>query len=222
MSAIVTGLKAVSEKMEERNSGKAKWLQLKDGEGVTIQFISEIDPDSSFYDQDRGLAIAVAEHTNPKNFKRKAVCTRGTEGRCIGCEMAQAHPKTGWASKIKMYFNILVTPKKEDPYVAIWSISVNEKSTSFQTLKSYFEDNGHISGTTWSLKRSGKDFNNTTYTLLPSTKAVEKDLSEYEIYDLAKTAIREKTYDEQYAFYFDEDSAEPSEDVKETELTTTW
>lgn len=227
MSAIISGLKAINQKLEQRGSGgaRAKWLKLEDGETVSLRFISELDADSPAYDTVRGLALGVAEHTNPKKFRRKAVCTRGSEGQCVGCEMAKAQPKTGWASKVKMYLNVYVTPKKGDPYSAIWSISVNDKSTVFQTLQAYFEENRQVTGMTWNLKRTGSNFNNTVYTLLPGKDDKEPfDYSGVEIYELDKVAIREIPYAEQHDFYFKEYSPDEDNEVatSDGDLTSKW
>jgi hypothetical protein len=95
---VITGLAGIKKKMERPimdDAPRARWLKVEDGQSVKIRFINEIDPDSPNYDEKRGLAIVVAEHTNPKDYRRKAVCTLDDEGRCFGCEMHRKDPKDG-------------------------------------------------------------------------------------------------------------------------------
>jgi len=83
--SIIKGLKnieAVLDKTKVENSGaKVNWLKLDDGESVQIRFVSELDADSPNYDEKRGLAIVISEHTNPEDYKRKAACTADSQGR---------------------------------------------------------------------------------------------------------------------------------------------
>ena len=83
--SVVKGLKAINallEKPKYDNEGpKVKWLKLADGQSAKIRFIEELDEDSANYSQDRGLALVVKEHVNPKDYKRKAVDTMESEGR---------------------------------------------------------------------------------------------------------------------------------------------
>ena len=76
---IVTGLAAMNKQMEVKTSSndgvKGRWLQLKDGQSLKIRFMQEIDPDSPSYIEKAGLAFIAVEHTNPKDYKRKALCT---------------------------------------------------------------------------------------------------------------------------------------------------
>jgi len=77
--AIVKGLKninALVDKPKYEGTGtKVRWLKLADGQSVKIRFIEELDEDSANYNEARGLALVVSEHTNPKDYKRKAVDT---------------------------------------------------------------------------------------------------------------------------------------------------
>lgn len=225
--SVRKGLKEIEQQIKERQGGaRATWLKLNDKETVKLRFISELDADSPAYSEERGLAIVVSEHTHPKEFKRKAVCTR-EEGQCVGCESALAYPKTGWASKMKMYANVWVIPKKEDPYLAIFSVSINAKSTVWAMLKSVYDDQGAISDKTWTYGRTGKNFNDTVYTLVPGASDKEPfDYGDTEFYDLEKVAIREIPYEEQHDFYFKEfgtnETQEAGEDAPAGDLTTEW
>ena len=63
--AIVSGLKnieALLDKPKGASGPKVRWLKLEDGQSVKLRFVNEVDEDSKFYDEDRGLAIVVSEH----------------------------------------------------------------------------------------------------------------------------------------------------------------
>jgi hypothetical protein len=83
--SIIRGLKDIEAILDkpkfESNGPKVRWLKLEDGQSVKIRFIEELDADSPHYDEKRGLAIVVKEHTNPKDYRRKAVDTMDSEGR---------------------------------------------------------------------------------------------------------------------------------------------
>ena len=103
--ASITGLaniKSLIDKPKGADGPKARWLKLEDGQSVKIRFLNEVDADSKNYDDVRGLAIVVAEHTNPKDYRRKAVCTMEEEGRCYGSEMNRRDPKAGWKARLQI------------------------------------------------------------------------------------------------------------------------
>lgn len=201
--SIVRGLKnieAILEKPNVESTGiRARWLKLEDGQSVKIRFVNELDGDSPHYDDRLGLAIVVSEHTNPKDYKRKAACTMDTEGRCYGCEMARREPKSGWRARLRFYTNILVDDGLEDPYVAIWSMGVS-KAATFNTIREYALESNSITNLGWKLKRNGKG-TETTYILLPTAPDTEPfDWTNIEPFNLEKV-IRELPYAEQESFY---------------------
>ena len=202
--SIVSGLKAMEAAMSptrdyDSDSPKTRWLRLEDGQGAKIRFINELDEESSNFDPSRGLAVVVAEHTNPKDFKRKAVCSADTEGRCYGCEQAARDPKAGWRARKRFYINVLVDDGIEDPYVAVWSQGMGKQS-AVGSLIEYFHDTNSISALTWRLKRKGSG-TDTTYVLLPTTPDTEPfDWSGIEPFNLEKV-VREVPYAEQESFY---------------------
>ena len=77
--SVIKGLKnieALLDKPKYEGTGqKVRWVKLADGQSAKIRFIEELDEDSANYNADRGLAIVVKEHTNPKDYKRKALDT---------------------------------------------------------------------------------------------------------------------------------------------------
>jgi hypothetical protein len=201
---IVKGLKninALVDKPKYESTGtKVRWVKLSDGQSAKIRFVNELDSDSANYNEERGLAVVVSEHTNPKDYKRKAACTQEIEGRCFGCEMARKEPKSGWRARLRFYTNVLVDDGLEDPYVAVWSQGISKQS-AFNTIREYALETGSISNLVWKLKRNGQG-TETNYTLIPSTPDTEPFKWEgKEFFNLEKV-VREVPYPEQEAFYF--------------------
>lgn len=206
---IVKGLKAMEE-ISNRASGsdsggsKVRWLKLDDGQSAKVRFVNELDEDSPNFDPERKVAIIVSEHTNPKDYKKKAVCSADADGRCFGCEMARKQTEEdrkqgSWRARYRFYTNLLVDDGLEAPYVAVWSQGVGKQS-AFNTIKEYALDTGSVSNRQWRMKRQGSG-TNTTYILLPGDPDTEKfDWSGVEPYDLEKV-VREIPYAEQEAFY---------------------
>ena len=201
--AIVKGLKninALVDKPKYEGTGtKIRWVKLADGQSAKIRFVNELDSDSANYNETRGLAVVVSEHTNPKDYKRKAACSQDVDGRCFGCEMARKEPKTGWKARLRFYTNVLVDDGTEEPYVAVWSQGVSKQS-AFNTIREYALETGSISNLVWKLKRNGQ-LTETNYTLIPSGPDTEPFKWEnVEPFDLDKV-VREVPYPEQEAFY---------------------
>ena len=201
--SVITGLKNIKNKMERpqmEEGTRARWLKLEDGQSVKIRFINELDPDSPSYDKDRGLAIVVAEHTNPRDYRRKGLCSIEDEGRCFGCEMYRKDPKAGWKARLRFYTNVLVDDGT-DQYIAVWSQGVGNKSPATNMLIEYAGDTGSVSNLQWRLKRSGVG-TQTSYTLIPLATDTEKfEWKDVEPFELEKVAIRSVTFPDQEAFY---------------------
>ena len=201
--AIVKGLKninALVDKPKYEGTGtKVRWLKLADGQSVKIRFIEELDEDSANYNEARGLALVVSEHTNPKDYKRKAVDTMDTEGRDWAEEMHRKDMKAGWRARLRFYCNVLVDDGIEAPYVAIWSMGVSKQS-AFNTIREYALETGSISNLTWKVKRNGQG-TETSYTLIPGGPDKEPfDWATIEPFPLEK-ALNKIPYAEQEAFY---------------------
>jgi hypothetical protein len=202
--SIIKGIKEMEKALGksrpvEGGGPKVRWLKLEDGQSVKVRFVNELDEDSSSYDADRGVAIIVKEHTNPKDYRRKAVDTMDTEGRDWAEEMHRKDPKAGWGGRFRFYVNVLVDDGIEEPYMAIWSQGVGKQS-AFNTIKEYFFETGSISNLTWKLKRQGTG-TDTTYVLLPGAPDTEPfDWSGHNPIPL-ESAIRKVPYAEQEAFY---------------------
>jgi len=206
--AIVRGLKdiaALVDKPKYDTSGsKVRWLKLADGQSVKVRFVEELDEDSANYNEARGLALVVSEHTNPKDYKRKAVDTMDTEGRDWAEEMHRKDMKAGWRARLRFYCNVLVDDGIEAPYVAIWSMGISKQS-SFNTIREYALETGSISNVLWKLKRNGQG-TETNYTMIPSVPDKEPFAwGEIEPYPL-ELALKKIPYAEQEAYYLGFDS----------------
>lgn len=198
--ALITGLKAFSTMMEPKpQTAKALWLKLDAGQSVRIRFLNELDEDSPNYSTDRGLAVVIAEHSKPGDFKTKCQCTMEDEGRCFGCEMNLREPKKGWYAKRRFYTNVIVDNGTDDPYVAVWSQGASKKS-AFNTILEYAIEAGSVSNLTWKLKRIGEG-RETQYVLIPGAPDVEPfDWDGYEPFDLTNI-VRYVSYPDQEEFF---------------------
>ena len=223
---IVTGLKAMNLQMEQKShtgdSQKGRWLQLKDGQSLKIRFMQEIDPDSPTYVEKAGLAFIAIEHTNPADYKRKALCTIEDQGRCYGCEMHRRDPTAGWKGRQRFYANVLVDDGTEEPYVAIFSQGVGPKSAT-QEVVSYAGETGSITNLNWKLKRTGEK-TDTNYSIipLPTANAETIDFDKYELQDLSKTAVRDVQYPDQENFYFGITSESSDAKASTTSSAVEW
>lgn len=216
--SVVKGLANINALVDkpkyDSDKPRVRWLKLTDGQSVKIRFIEELDEDSPNYKESRGLSLVVKEHTNPKDYRRKAVDTMESEGRDWAEEMHRKDPKAGWRGRLRFYCNVLVDDGIEEPYVAIWSMGVSKQS-AFNTIREYAIETGSISNLSWKLKRSGSG-TETSYTLIPSAPDSEPyDWSTVEPFDI-DLALNHVPYAEQEAFYlgFDTPSASSATNVE--------
>jgi hypothetical protein len=202
--SVIKGLKDIGALMDkpkyENNGQKVRWVKLADGQSAKVRFIEELDTESANYNEARGLSVVIAEHTNPKDYKRKAACTIDSEGRCYGCEMGRKEPKGGWRSRLRWYGNVIIDDGTEAPYVAVWSQGISKQS-AFGNLREYAIETGSISNLEWKIKRNGQG-TETNYTLLPTKPDTEPfNFDGIEPFNLEKV-VREVAYAEQENFYF--------------------
>ena len=202
---IVKGLKDLNKVMDkpQASSGdgtKGRWVKLEDGESVKIRFLQELDPDSPTYSEKLGLGFIAVEHTNPKDYRRKALCSMDDQGKCYGCEQHRKDYKAGWKGRSRLYINVLVDDGKEDPYVGILSQGSSGKTVT-PTLIEYAGEMGSISNLMWRIKRTGTK-TDTSYTIIPLAKdETPFDSSSLELFKLEETAVRDMPYTEQEAFF---------------------
>jgi hypothetical protein len=201
---LVKGLKDLNKVMDKPqivgDGSKARWLKIEDSESVKIRFLQELDPDSPNYNQKNGLGFIAVEHTNPKDYRRKALCSIDDQGKCWGCEQHRKDYKAGWKGRSRLYINVLVDDGKEDPYVAILSQGSSGKTIT-PTLIEYAGEMGSISNLMWRIKRSGTK-TDTSYTIIPLAKdEAPFDSSSLELYELEKIAVRDLPYTEQESFF---------------------
>lgn len=220
---IVKGLKDLNKALDKPQptggeGSKARWVKLEDGESVKIRFLQELDPDSPTYNDKFGLGFIAVEHTNPKDYRRKLLCTMQDQGKCWGCEQHRKDYKAGWKGRSRLYINVLVDDGKNDPYVAILSQGSSGKTVT-PTLIEYAGEMGSITNLMWRIKRTGTK-TDTSYTIIPLAKdESDFDTSSLELYNLEETAVREMKYTEQEAFFNGEGG---SEEQDPTSTDVTW
>lgn len=205
---IVRGLKSINAHIDAEeakfngsgDSNPTKWFKLADKQAVKVVFLQELDPDSENYSQKNDLGFLAIEHVNPKNWRRKAVCTIDDEGACYGCEQHKKDWKAGWKQKTRLYINVLVDDGSGDPYVAVLSQGNGPKSIT-PTLIEYAGDDGTISDKWFTIKRSGAGATDTSYTLRAG-KEHGLNVEDYELFDLERV-LRQVPYAQQEAHYLD-------------------
>ena len=221
---LVKGLKDLNKVMDkptysENDGTKARWLKIEDTESVKIRFLQELDPDSPSYNEKAGLGFIAVEHTNPKDYRRKALCSMDDQGKCYGCEQHRKDYKAGWKGRSRLYINVLVDDGKEDPYVAVLSQGSSGKTIT-PTLIEYAGEMGSISNLMWRIKRSGTK-TDTSYTIIPLAKdEAAFDSSALELYELETVAIRDLPYTEQEAFFNGEGGSQ--EEPSTTSSSVDW
>lgn len=201
---IVKGLKGLNKALDKPQSSsegsKARWVKLEDGESVKIRFLQELDPDSPHYNDKLGLGFIAVEHTNPKDYRRKALCTIEDQGKCWGCEQHRKDYKAGWKGRSRLYINVLVDDGKEEPYVAILSQGSSGKTIT-PTLIEYAGEMGSITNLMWRIKRTGTK-TDTSYTIIQLAKdETQFDSAGLELYSLEEIAVRDLPYSDQEAFF---------------------
>lgn len=216
--AIKRGLKAIQEHIDAEeakyagNDGpKTQWFKLADKQSVKVVFLQELDPDSENFSQKNDLGFLAVEHANPKNYRRKALCSIDDEGVCFGCEQHKKDWKAGWKQKTRLYINVLVDDGQNEPYTAVLSQGNGPKSVT-PVLIEEAGDVGTITDKYFTIKRSGAGATDTSYTIRAG-KAHDLNVEDYELFDLEKVT-RNIPYDEQKAHYLDgEDAAVAAEDA---------
>lgn len=207
---ILKGLKSINDhnqriedrKKEIESRVSAKWFKLEDGQSVKVRFLQELDEDAKNYSPKNGIGFIAVEHTVPKDYKRKAVCT-ADDGSCFACEKAKNAPtkedRSEWRQKTKLYINVLVDDGMNEPYVAVLSQGTGPKSIT-PTLIDFAIESGSVTNRIFKIKRTGAGFNDTSYSIIPFDPSELPSVESYEIFDLEKI-VRYIPVMEQAAFY---------------------
>jgi hypothetical protein len=217
---IYEGLDSIKKYKEEQEArkaaaeaGKINWLNIDDGETVKVWFLQELDRSAEGYNKEAGLGIMATEHSNPKNFLKKALCSMDSEGQCLGCEKHKEDWKAGWKQKSRLYINVLVERKNGDREVALMSQPNGAKSVLAPMLLNTAIDDNTITNRWWKVTRTGKKAE-TSY--LPMPGAVSADIDPADFIDQlvdVKRGVREVPYDEQFDFYFASDQRSDESDA---------
>lgn len=209
-------LQKKKELAERSERPKVDYFGLKENSFARIAFLQELNDKIDTYDELRGKAIFLVEHTSPYNFKRRAECTLNEEegGRCFACEMNVEEPDNNWWSKINAYIQIF---DFTDNKVKVLSRAKPEKEGSFfdQLIEWSIEENeGRITDRVFKVSKGDKK---SSWGLMPSTKVPEfpEDV-EIETVDLESAVGIKLEYEKQRKFYIPSDATsredEPEKD----------
>ena len=105
---------------------------------------------------------------------------------------------------------------KEDPYVAILSQGSGPKSATPEIIQ-YAGETGSITDTVWRLKRTGER-TETSYSIIPLPSKESVKVSDYEMFDLEKIAVRDVPYTDQESFYLGVTSDGSAESVNSSSV----
>lgn len=185
--------------------GESPFLTLKDGDAYVVRFLQEID--GAVADERRGQILVVEEHTSPKDYKIRAVCTAEDTGRCWACEQTTL-PEIGkkWKPRMRFYGNVLVLTEKDgktklaEPKVKVLAQGFGDSNIGGDLL-AVTEEYGNLTGQEFKLSRKGAGMNDTSYSLLPKPpKAMTKEEEASEVKDVTKW-IKIVAYENQADYY---------------------
>lgn len=206
----LTGLAAMKQRKKEReeaaNRPKANWFS-PTAEGVKVRFLQELDDASPNYNADNGLGIIAVERVSPYDFKRRAVCTLETEGKCYPQEWHEEGQRTkldkngdeykgGWRQQTNFYISVLA---ERDGKTQVEILRRNFNNSFVDDLMEIAEEDGTITEQTFIVKKRGSG-TQTTWTLKPSRDG-ELEVGDAKPYNLEEVALRHVPYDQQPAFF---------------------
>lgn len=211
MAEEVKGLAAIkamqeedARKAAERDRPKADWFKWPDRVNVaTVRFLQELDPGAENYSEERGLGFIQVEHQapGPDGYKRRANCTRESEGQCYACErhaMRLEEDEGGWRQRKNLYINALVQFGSEEPKVMLMSRNANATFTN-QLIQEAIDENT-ITDKNFRVTKTGEK-TTTQWLLKPLPKEEPFDDSNATVFDLGETAVRKIAYDAQPDYY---------------------
>lgn len=216
-------IKAYKEEQERRKEAadkpKTNWLNIPDGKTYEVRFLQELDKSGAGYSEKNGLGFFATEHSNPDDFRKKALCTIET-GECYGCEQKELFYKAkdnvrggGWKAKSRLYINVLVRDDKGEEYVAVMSQPNGTKSVIAPMLVDEAVEQGTITNAWWKITRTGKG-SETAYRARIGQPKNDVNPEDYELFDL-KNCIREVDYEDQPE-HFSVTAERPDSDGGET------
>ncbi len=185
MNAI-SGLKSLKKLRDDAGKTDSNFIKLKDGESITIRFLQELDESGKFYNEARGLAVAIFDHIVPNDFTR-FICTLESQGKCVGCERAALNK--AWRKRSRLLVNVWV---EEQQAVKVLTTGFSNKGVGSMLIE-YAEDLGTICDRNYKLRRSGEGLS-TSYSLLPREPS-PFDFDSVEVIDLSQFA-QELPYEE--------------------------
>ena len=207
---LYEGLAAIRKYKEDQAARKAaaeankiNWLKLEDGETVKLWILQELDRGAENYHEENGIGLMATEHSNPDNWRKKALCTASETERCLGCEKNKEDWKAGWKQKSRIYLNVLVERKDGTREVAVMSQANGPRSVIGPMILSLAIEENTITNRWYTLQKQGEK-KETTYNFTPSFKeSKDVDPTEYadKLFDLHK-AVRHVAYEDQFDFYF--------------------
>jgi hypothetical protein len=202
LSGKLASLKERAEKAKGfSGDGESPFFSLKGGESAKIRFLQELDEDSPLYDERRGAFEVIDEHAHPKDFKKTAVCTAESEGRCWACEQT-SNPDIGkkWKAKLRLYANVLVRNPEGEDKVKILKRGFSDKDVG-KYLVEFIEEFEALGGFDLKISRTGSGMNDTSWSVIPlAAKKMTADDEKAELIPLDKF-IKRIPYDEQAAYF---------------------
>lgn len=204
-------LKKRQEAAERAERPKIDYFSLTNNNPARIRFLQEINPEAPNFDPDKGSALFLVEHTSPKNFQRKAICTLETEGRCFACEMnierSGKEPKERWWARINMYVQVF---DAKDEKVKV--LSRPAPSPFFDQLIDWAdeENDGSVVGPTFKVSK-GPNKTDSWVAIRTSRELEVPDTAE--LIDLEKHIGANVEYDKQRGFYLPNGMDEESEEL---------
>lgn len=203
-------IKAYKDEQERRkeaaSASKVEWLNIPNGKTYEVRFLQELDKSGAGYSEKNGLGFFATEHSNPDDFRRKALCTIES-GQCYGCEQSKAAYKAGdnerggkWRAKSRLYINVLFRDEKGKEAVAVMSQPNGSKSVIAPMVLDQAVEEGTITDRWWKIKRTGEK-SETTYIPRVGQPVDDVNLDDYDVFDLKAGCVRDVPYDEQAAHY---------------------
>lgn len=228
-AGIYEGLAAIRKYKADQEARKAaaeankiNWLKIDENETIKVWILQELDRGAEGYHEELGIGIMATEHTNPENWRRKALCSASEDSACLGCEKHKEDWRAGWKQKSRIYLNVLVERANGDREVAVMSQANGPKSVIGPMILEYAVEENTITNRWFKITKTGKD-TSTAYTFFPGKESTEINPLDYadQIHDLRK-AVRAVPYEEQFDFYFQTDSSDKAEEAPAAPARSPW